>query len=154
MQTIEETRRSRLALLEVEAGSQTALAESIGKSPAQVSQWKNASVSTSGRERAMSSDIAREIEHKRGKPRGWMDQPTAPAPLEHVAEPSPPDYRAIRVPLLANGGSMGPGSEEMSTDVIVGALSLATDWVSRHVRPARRPRCVSFTPMATACSPH
>lgn len=60
-------------MLEREFGSQALLAEKIGKSPAQLSQWKNASLSATGRERAMSSDIAREIEDKTGKPRGWMD---------------------------------------------------------------------------------
>ena len=75
MQTIEEVRRARLAILESEAGSQTKLADLLGKSPAQLSQWKNASTSSTGRERAMSSDAARSIEEKMGKPRGWMDTP-------------------------------------------------------------------------------
>lgn len=80
MQTIEEVRRARLVMLENEFGGQTALAERIGKAPAQISQWKNASRSASGRQRAMSSDVAREIEEKTGKPRGWMD--TAPTYAE------------------------------------------------------------------------
>lgn len=75
MQTIEEVRRARLAMLETEAGTQAKLAEILGKSPAQLSQWKNASPSVTGRERAMSSDVAREIEEKTSKPRGWMDTP-------------------------------------------------------------------------------
>lgn len=83
MQTIEEVRRARLAILEQEAGTQTALSDKIGKSPAQISQWKNASVSASGRERAMSSDVAREIERKTGKPRGWMDTPLTYAEMHH-----------------------------------------------------------------------
>lgn len=75
MQTIEEVRRARLAILETEAGSQAKLADVLGKSPAQLSQWKNASPSSTGRERAMSSDAARSIEDKMGKQRGWMDTP-------------------------------------------------------------------------------
>jgi len=75
MQTIEDVRRDRLALLEKEAGSQANLSKIIEKSPAQISQWKNASQTTSGRKRAMHSDTAREIEEKVGKPRGWMDTP-------------------------------------------------------------------------------
>ncbi len=63
-------------MLEKECGSQAALADKIGKAAAQVSQWKNASPSSStGRKRAMSSDAAREIEVKTNKPRGWMDTP-------------------------------------------------------------------------------
>lgn len=88
MQTIEEVRRARLVMLEHEFGGQAALAEKIGKSPAQISQWKNASVSANGRERAMSSDSARELEEKTGKPRGWMDAPliyTELHPNERIA---------------------------------------------------------------------
>lgn len=73
VQTIEEIRRARLKMLEAECGSVNELASRIGKSPAQVSQWKNASISARGRERGMSSDTTREIEDKWPKPRGWMD---------------------------------------------------------------------------------
>ena len=78
MQTIEEVRRARLALLEAEAGSQAKLADLLDKSPAQLSQWKNASPTSTGRGRAMSSDVARDIEITLEKPRGWMDTPLAP----------------------------------------------------------------------------
>ena len=43
MQPVETTRRQRLALLIQEAGTQSALSEKIEKSPAQISQWLNAS---------------------------------------------------------------------------------------------------------------
>lgn len=76
MQPIEVTRRENLALLIKEAGSQAALSEIIGKAPAQISQWLNASVnSQTGKPRVMSNAIAREIEIKTSKPDGWMDVP-------------------------------------------------------------------------------
>ena len=76
MQSIDVTRREKLGLLIKEAGSQAALSESIGKAPAQISQWLNASLnSRTGKPRVMSNAIAREIEQKTGKPEGWMDQP-------------------------------------------------------------------------------
>lgn len=76
MQPIDVTRREKLALLIKEAGSQAALSEIIGKAPAQISQWLNASVnSKTGKPRVMSNAIAREIELKTGKPGGWMDAP-------------------------------------------------------------------------------
>lgn len=82
MHTVDEVRRMRLVMLERECGSQATLAERIGKAPPQISQWKNASPSSStGRGRAMSSDVAREIEEKMGKPRGWMDTPPSYADL-------------------------------------------------------------------------
>lgn len=108
MQTIEEVRRVRLVMLEREFGGQAALADKVGKSPAQISQWKNASPSATGRERAMSSDIAREIEIKTGKPRGWMDSPPTYAEMHpdariahamHVMESMTPHQldQAVRV---------------------------------------------------------
>lgn len=85
MQPIDVTRREKLGLLIKEAGSQAALSETIGKAPAQISQWLNASVnSKTGKPRVMSNAIAREIEQKTGKPEGWMD---APAPKDDLATP-------------------------------------------------------------------
>lgn len=76
MQTVEVTRREKLAVLIQEAGSQAVLSEKIEKAPAQISQWLNASInSKTGKPRVMSNAIAREIEAKIGKPQGWMDQP-------------------------------------------------------------------------------
>lgn len=76
MQVIEEIRRARLKKLVDEAGSQQKLSERIGKAPAQISQWMNASKdSKTKKPRAMSGAIAREIEDACGKPSGWMDQP-------------------------------------------------------------------------------
>jgi len=85
MQPIDVTRREKLGLLIKEAGSQAALSEIIGKAPAQISQWLNASVnSKTGKPRVMSNAIAREIELKTGKPGGWMD---APANKEELKTP-------------------------------------------------------------------
>lgn len=76
MQPIDVTRREKLGLLIKEAGSQAALSDTIGKAPAQISQWLNASLnSKTGKPRVMSNAIAREIEFKTGKPDGWMDVP-------------------------------------------------------------------------------
>jgi len=76
MQTVDETRRTRLGILVSELGSQSALAAKIGKTPAQLNQWLRAAPdSKSGKPRAMRSDIAREIESSTGKPHGWMDTP-------------------------------------------------------------------------------
>lgn len=106
MQTVEATRREKLAALIREAGSQTALSEKIEKAPAQISQWLNASInSKTGKPRVMSNAIAREIEEKTGKPAGWMDQPTqldlgtnSPTSVSNT-EPGPP-LRG-KVPLIS-----------------------------------------------------
>ena len=75
MKTVEEIRRLKLAALIAEAGNQSLLSDKIGKAPAQISQWLNASInSKTGKPRVMSNAIARELEQKMGKPHGWMDQ--------------------------------------------------------------------------------
>lgn len=139
MQTIEEIRRARLALLETEAGSQSELASVIEKAPAQISQWKNASRTATGRGRAMSSDIARDIERACNKPRGWMDQPldveeplhTADVASGYDIDPS----SVLHIPLLANPGSMGNGEPDLHDDVFIGELTVSREWVLREVRP-------------------
>lgn len=91
MSTVEENRRQRLILLEKEFGTQVALAEKIGKSPAQISQWKNASkYSGSEKRRVMDRSTARHIEKMTGKPEGWLDQPiqtvVSASPVEVATE--------------------------------------------------------------------
>jgi DNA-binding transcriptional regulator YdaS (Cro superfamily) len=84
--TIDQIYRDNLRLLVKEAGTQDALAAAIGKSPAQISQWINASKdSKTGKPRTLARATAREIERKRGKPEGWMDQPHAETPVAAVS---------------------------------------------------------------------
>lgn len=50
--------------------------------------------------------------------------------------PAPsPGKPSVSVPILANAGSMGPGTELLDGDVVVGNLHLAQDWVEQRVRP-------------------
>jgi hypothetical protein len=79
VQTIEDTRHARLLLLLREFDTIQAFADRIERAHAQVSQWKNRSKRANGRVSTIDSDSARWIEGKTGKPRGWMDQPTAEA---------------------------------------------------------------------------
>ncbi len=58
--------------------------------------------------------------------------------------PTPaPGELALHVPLLANSGSMGGGSEQLHDDVIVGTLTLSQGWVQQRVRPAN-PKALRF----------
>lgn len=41
----------------------------------------------------------------------------------------------MHVPLLANAGSMGPGSEMQHDDVLVGHIALSEQWVARRLQP-------------------
>lgn len=62
------------------------------------------------------------------------ESPASPTP--HSVTPSPiPGAPAIRVPLLANAGSMGPGTEVQHDDVLVGHIALSEQWVQRRIQP-------------------
>ena len=74
MKKIEDIRRENLGLLRAEAGGVQRLADRLGKSQSQVSQWLNASANSgSGKPRTISTASCREIERAIGKPEGWMD---------------------------------------------------------------------------------
>lgn len=136
MKTIEEIRRDRLALLIKEAGSQAALSERIDKAPAQISQWLNASInSKTGKPRVMSNAIARELEGKTGKPQGWMDADHS-ADVKALTTTPSPGAPFIKVPLLANAGSMGTGTDVEHDDVMIGTIALSPDWIAKRIRPS------------------
>jgi len=144
MQRIEEIYRERLRLLVEEVGTQRALAERIEKSPAQISQWINASPdSKTGKPRSMDRNTAREIERLFPKPDGWMDQPLQEerSPWAAATEPSRnateylPGFQPLSIPLLANSGSMGAGADQMHDEVVVGRLTVSPEWVSRTIKP-------------------
>lgn len=66
----------------------------------------------------------------------------APYPRGHEIDMSAysavPMYHApdaVIVPLLSNCGSMGPGSELLESDVIVGDLALSPHWINQQIRP-------------------
>lgn len=51
--------------------------------------------------------------------------------------PAPaPGVPAVLVPLLANAGSMGIGSEMQHDDVLVGHIALSEQWVARRLQPS------------------
>lgn len=148
MQKIEETYRARLRQLVEEFGTQRALSDRIGKSPAQISQWINASPdSKSGKPRTMDRRTAREIENLVGKPDGWMDQPIGVAGTDEngVATTAPylPGFEALSIPVLATAGSMGPGIDQSHDEVVIGRLTVSPDWVSRTLKPTS-PQALRF----------
>ncbi|MBL5979064.1 helix-turn-helix transcriptional regulator [Comamonas sp. NyZ500] len=42
---------------------------------------------------------------------------------------------AVIVPILSNGGSMGPGNDVLDTDVIVGDMALSPHWINQYIKP-------------------
>lgn len=106
MKTIEAIYRDNLAILIAEYGNQAKLSMAIDKSPAQISQWLNASIDTkTGKPRSMSRTTAREIERLTEKPEGWLDTDHSVANAAAA-----PDLRASnRIPVVGHvkGGDDG-----------------------------------------------
>lgn len=80
---------------------------------------------------AFSPRLARDIAHLSEAMRG--------AAGGVVEESSPPYGGApsdlVRVPLLANAASMGPGADDLHEDITIGQLALSAEWLRRAVRP-------------------
>lgn len=118
METIDEIRLRNLETLIVECGSQAAFAERVEVAASQVSQWRTrAPHASTGRPRVMSTDMARQIERKLGRERGWMDHDhTIASPqgltqeqrahLEAIARMSPAVRKAF---LAARDAFLEPG---------------------------------------------
>ncbi|EER61523.1 putative phage repressor [Acidovorax delafieldii 2AN] len=52
--------------------------------------------------------------------------------------PSPsPGVPVVHVPLLANAGSMGPGTDIQHDDILVGQIALSEQWVARRLQPTK-----------------
>jgi SOS-response transcriptional repressor LexA len=83
MDTVQRIRHTNLLQLITELGSIQALADRIERSPSHVSQMKNNSThSRTGIPRGIGDKMARHIEEKMGRPRGWMDTQHSDAGLE------------------------------------------------------------------------
>ena len=71
---------------------------------------------------------------------GWFDSldvRTNEAAVTPALAPTPAHGEPnVRVPLLANSGSMGKGSELQHDDVLVGHISLSEQWVARRLQPS------------------
>lgn len=103
MKPIELIRQENLRTLSNDLGGQARLAERIGKSPAQISQWLTGTKMPSGKPRSVSSESAREIEHILDLPKNWMDTPSD-AVYETVVVDS-----GRSIPQFDAAGAMGNG---------------------------------------------
>lgn len=69
---------------------------------------------------------------------GWFNEDAGELATLPVAAltPSPaPGVPVVHVPLLANAGSMGPGTDIQHDDILVGQIALSEQWVSRRLKP-------------------
>lgn len=78
---------------------------------------------------------------------GWFNTPVPQrgivvAAIAHSPSPAA-GSPAVNVPLLANAGSMGQGSDMLHDDVIVGSIALSPEWISKRLRPTT-PQALRF----------
>lgn len=69
---------------------------------------------------------------------GWFNEGAGELASLPVAAltPSPAlGVPVVHVPLLANAGSMGPGTDIQHDDILVGQIALSEQWVSRRLQP-------------------
>lgn len=112
MKLIDDIRAENLKRLVEEFGSLKALAERLGKSESQVSQWVNRSINFgTGKPRGMRSATARAVEVACCKPEGWLDvlrEEPLDAPestsTQHNsnAEPGPRLGSTVKVPVVGS----------------------------------------------------
>ncbi|SIR00489.1 S24 family peptidase [Pseudacidovorax sp. RU35E] len=143
MKTVGTIRRENLELLVRERGTLEAVAEAAGSTSIYLSQVRNQAIDkASGKPREMGSAMARRLEGGCAKPEGWMDvdhddAPTAP-PLSVTPSPAYlPGFEELVVPLLANSGAMGDGSDQLPDDVVVGRISVSPEWALRTLKPTK-----------------
>lgn len=135
MKPIEDIRRENLALLVQEYGSVNALANQVGRDPAQVSQWLNGSAhSVTGKRRGMRPESVRRIEDRCGKPSGWLDTDHSSAAVtpnnQHVA-PREPTYE---IPQFDTGGAMGGGLVLQDQPGVIQSWKVSPEWLRRNVK--------------------
>ena len=81
---------------------------------------------------------ARNLEAATGMPERYLDERTtteiAPKEVNSVLSNIESDD-LVRIPLLANSGSMGSGNDVLDADYVVGDLALSSHWINQHIRP-------------------
>lgn len=109
---------------------QSAVARAMNESPQTVKNWEARGVSKAGILRA--AEIL-------GVRTAWlMTGEGAMAGDEIAVLPSLDlcNSDSIRIPVLANSGAVGSGSEMLDGDYVVGDLALSQHWINRYIKPA------------------
>lgn len=131
-------RRQRLELLLQEFGGAAQVARETGTPKSHFSAMASGV-------RGLGDMLAAKLEQIYNKPAGWFDLPLdivepsdaqVPAVVASAISPAPqPGQPVVHVPLLANAGSMGPGTDIQHDDILVGQIALSEQWVSRRLQP-------------------
>lgn len=109
---------------------QSAVARALNESPQTVKNWESRGVSRAG---------ALKAEEILGVRAAWLltgegnmsQEGGAVAPPAHSLHSD-----EVRIPLLANSGSMGPGNDVLDGDYVVGDLALSSHWINQQIKPA------------------
>lgn len=109
---------------------QSAVARALNESPQTVKNWESRGVSRSG---------AMKAEEILGVRAAWLL--TGEGAMSHEGAEAPPPAHSphsdtIRIPVLANSGSMGPGNDVLDADYVVGDLKLSSHWINQQIKPA------------------
>lgn len=115
-----------------DVSGQSAVARLLNESPQTVKNWETRGVSRAG---AMTAETVI------GVRAAWLltgegsmvAGTTSPVLIRQTATVEQDDF--VRIPLLANSGSMGQGNEVLDADYVVGDLALSSHWINQHIRP-------------------
>lgn len=105
-----------------------ALAKAMNESDQTVTNWSKRGVSKAGAIKAQGIFGVSSAKIITGEDQSFQ-------PITALAPTPAPGAPAISVPLLANAGSMGPGTEIQHDDVLVGHIALSEQWVARRLQP-------------------
>ncbi|MEZ0231880.1 MAG: S24 family peptidase [Methylophilaceae bacterium] len=136
MKNIDEIYRENLELLISESGGVRQLAERIGKSYAQVSQWRNASKdSKSGKPRSMAKESAQHLEKYCEKVVGWMN--TDHGNIQITADINSPVKKNNKDIKIQNYeeviGAMGGGILLKDQPGQITSISVTPEWIEKNV---------------------
>ena len=120
------------------------LADQVGVTRAAVQQWEREG-GTAPR-RSKQQDVANALEISLAEllgaapPAGEIaathgEMLPSAAPVVMAPTPAPGEL-VVRVPLLANAGSMGKGTDVQHDDILVGQIDLSEQWVAQRIKPS------------------
>lgn len=109
------------------------LADAMNESAQTVTNWGT---------RGVSAKAAAKAQSLLGVSSTYILEGTGPrfvraALSDDLAEVLPPTEPRdlIRIPLLANSGSMGRGNDTLDADYVVGDLALSAHWINQYIKP-------------------
>lgn len=112
---------------------QSAVARLLNESPQTVKNWETRGISRSGAMKA--EDVLGVRANWLITGEGEMTSGATLSPREDALSPAQAAADLIRIPLLANCGSMGLGNEVLDADYVVGDLSLSAHWINQYIKP-------------------